>query len=317
MPFRVFRNLADIPPDFGPSALTIGNFDGVHAGHRELLQRVVQSGRSHGWKPSVLTFDPHPTKVVAPARAPRLLTAIDQRLGLLGETGIEQVLVLPFTLDVAKLTPEEFVSHILAHALKARIVVVGDNFRFGSRQSGDLKKLISLGEVHGFQVEAAGEVSRRGCIVSSTEVRKLLGAGNVQMANRLLERPFALEGEVVAGHGVGRGKTVPTLNLATSAEVLPAQGVYITGTSDLESAGRQWNSITNIGYRPTFDGKELTIETFLLSPFDGLDPLRIRVEFLRRVREERKFESPAELKSQIMRDAATAQKYFRRTRTIY
>lgn len=317
MPFRVFRSLADVPADFGPSAVTIGNFDGVHAGHRVLVRRVVDLAHSHGWTPSLLTFDPHPTQVVAPARAPKLLTTIDQRLGLMREAGIEQALVLPFTWDVAKLTPEEFVSQILVHALRVRAVVVGDNFRFGSRQAGDMAKLKALGEVHGFRVDGAGEVSRRGRIVSSTEVRKLLGAGNLAMANRLLEKPFALEGAVVPGQGVGRSKTVPTLNLSTAAEVLPAQGVYVTRTSDLDRAERVWNSITNIGYRPTFQGHELSIETFLLMPFDGGDPKRIRVEFLRRLREERKFDSPEQLKAQILRDAGVAQKYLRRTRKIY
>ena len=317
MPFRVFRSMEEVPADFGPSALTIGNFDGVHGGHRVLLARVAILAKAHGWKASVLTFDPHPTKVVSPVRAPRLLTQIDQRLGLLREAGIRQVLVLPFTMDVAKLTPEEFVSQILVRVLKARVVVVGDNFRFGSRQAGDMTKLKALGEVHGFKVEGAGQVGRRGRVISSTEIRKLLGAGNIAMANRLLERPFALEGLVVAGHGVGRSKTVPTLNLSTTAEVLPAQGVYVTRASDLDSAGRRWESITNIGYRPTFQGSELSIETFLLTAFDGVDPKRIRVEFLRRVREERKFDSPEELKAQIMRDAGVAQRYFRRTRAIY
>ena len=317
MPFRVFRSLAEVPPDFGPSVLTIGNFDGVHAGHRALLRRAVELAKTHIWKPSVLTFDPHPTRVVAPARAPRLLTEVDERLSLIRDTGIKQVLVLPFTTDVAKFTPEEFVSQILVHALKARVIVVGDNFRFGTRQSGDLAKLQALGEVHGFSVEPAGEISCRGRIVSSTEVRKLLGAGNVRMANRLLERPFALEGDVISGHGVGRTMTVPTLNLSTAAEVLPATGVYVTRTQDLDSADRRWNSISNIGYRPTFQGSELSIETFLLSPFDGADPKRIRVEFLHRVREERKFDSPEELKTQILRDAGIAQRYFRRTIQLY
>ena len=317
MPFRVFRDLAEVPPDFGPSALTIGNFDGVHSGHRVLLRRAVDLAKAHDWKPSLLTFDPHPTRVVAPSRAPRLLTALDERLLLIRDTGIEQVLVLPFTTDVAKLTPEEFVSQILAHSLKARVVVVGESFRFGAKQAGDVTKLRALGEVHGFNVEGAGEVSRRGRIASSTEVRKLLGAGNIPLANRLLERPFALEGDVVAGYGVGRSKTVPTLNLSTTAEVLPAIGVYVTRTIDLDSAERRWDSITNIGYRPTFAGSELSIETFLLTPFDGVNPKRIRVEFLRRVREERKFDSPEQLKTQIMRDVGVAQKYFRRTRTLY
>ena len=242
---------------------------------------------------------------------------MDERLGLLREAGVEQVLVLPFTMDVAKLTPEEFVSQILVHALKARAVVIGDNFRFGSRQSGDMAKLVALGEIHGFRVEGAGEVSLRRRVVSSTEIRKLLGVGNVTTANRLLAKPFALEGEVVQGQGIGHKRTVPTLNLATTAEVLPAQGVYITRTQDLDHVTRSWGSITNIGFRPTFQGSELTIETFLLSPFNGEGPKRIRVEFLRWVREERKFDSAEALKFQIFRDVAVAQKYFRRTRTIY
>ena len=170
MPFRVFRSLAEVPPDFGPSALTIGNFDGVHAGHRVLLQRAAELARAHDWQPAVLTFDPHPTKVVAPARAPKLLTSIDQRLGLMRDNGIRQVLVLPFNSELAKLTAEEFVSQILVHALQARAVVVGDNFRFAARQSGDIAKLQTLGELHGFKVEGTGQVGRRGRIVAAHSV---------------------------------------------------------------------------------------------------------------------------------------------------
>ena len=148
--------------------------------------------------------------------------------------------------------------------------------------------------------------------MSSSEVRRLIEAGNVSLACRLLERPFALEGQVVPGHGVGSKQTVPTLNLHTEAELLPATGVYITRTSDLKS-DRRWDSITNVGYRPTFDGDSLTVETFLLSPLSGEPPAEIRVEFLRRVREERKFENPSALKTQILKDVARAQAYFRRT----
>lgn len=313
MPFRVFRSLAEVGPDFGPSAVTIGNFDGVHAGHRMLMRRVRELSRTHHWKASLLTFDPHPSMLVAPGRAPRLLTSIDQRLELMSECGIEQVLVLPFTWEVAKLTAEEFVSQILAHRMRARAVVVGDNFRFGNRQAGDAAKLAELGETHGFRTESVGELERRGRVVSSTEIRKLLGAGDVRIANRLLERPYALEGVVATGHGIGRSRTVPTLNLATEAEVIPQTGVYITRTTDLDHPARRWNSVSNIGYRPTFhQGSELSIESFLLSPFDGEAPARMRVEFLERIREERRFESAEALKAQILRDAGTAAKFFRR-----
>ena len=313
MPFRVFRSLDELPADFGPSVVTIGNFDGVHAGHRELMKRAVEIAREHSsWQPSVLTFDPHPSTLVAPARAPKLLTSMDTRLEQMREVGIRQVFILPFTWDVARLTPETFVGQLLVAAMKARAIVIGDNFRFGHKQSGDTARLRELGELHGFRTEVVGAVTRRSLLVSSTEIRKLLGIGNVTKANRLLQRPYSLTGPVVSGHGIGRSKTVPTLNIQPPSEVLPAQGVYITCTTDAYAPSRQWNSITNLGVRPTFEGHELAIETFLLTPFDGVDPKRIRIDFLRRVREERKFDSREELKSQIMRDVARAQAFFRR-----
>jgi riboflavin kinase / FMN adenylyltransferase len=293
------------------SVVTIGNFDGVHAGHRQILRRVVELGREHDLKPAVLTFDPHPTRVVAPHRAPRLLTTIEERVELIREQGVEQVVVLPFTAEVARLSPEQFVERIVAGQLHARIVMVGDNFRFGHKQSGDVKTLSELGVRFGFQTHTVDAVRRRGRVVSSSEIRRLIGEGNVAMAGRLLERLYALAGDVVSGHGIGSTQTVPTLNLSTPAEVIPANGVYITRTRDLE-AGDRWNSITNVGTRPTFDGDSLSIETFLLSSFDGLTPGRIAVEFLSRVREERKFESAEALKQQILRDVGRAQTFFRR-----
>ena len=316
MAFRVFRSLADLPANFGPTAVTIGNFDGVHKGHRMLMGRVVELARQHGWKPAVLTFDPHPSKVVAPSRTPHLLTTLDQRLRLMQQAGIAEVVIAPFTMDVARLSPREFARTFLHERLRARAVVVGDNFRFGSKQAGDTQSLQSLGDEYGFRAEALAGVAWRGVLVSSSEIRRRIGAGDIGRANRLLESCYALEGDVVSGHGVGSTQTVPTLNLATLAEVLPATGVYVTRTFDLDSA-RRWESITNAGYRPTFNGDALTIETFLLGEFDGRTPRRIRVEFLRRVREERKFDSPDALRAQILRDVMRAKTYFRRTRALY
>jgi riboflavin kinase/FMN adenylyltransferase len=227
--------------------------------------------------------------------------------------GIEQVLVLPFTPEIAQLRPAEFVVRTLAGPLKARAVLVGENFRFGVRQSGDIHTLQELGAQYGFSVEIIHGVRRHGRLVSSSDIRILIQEGNAALAWRELDRPYTIEGDIVPGHGIGAKQTVPTLNLATSAEVLPARGVYITCTEDLDS-GRQWNSITNVGRRPTFGGESLSIETFLLSPLEGDAPRRIRLGFLRRVRDERKFESAEALKGQIFRDVARAQTWFRRFR---
>jgi riboflavin kinase/FMN adenylyltransferase len=298
---------------FKPCALTIGNFDGVHLAHRRLLRMAVDAAANAGLKPAVLMFDPHPSCVVAPERAPRLLTSLDERCELIRGEGIEDVLIQPFTEELARLTPEEFATQFLRDGLGARRVNVGENFRFGCKQAGDTQILKELGSRLGFEVRLLETMGWRGRKVSSGEVRKLVAAGGVGIAGRLLDRPYAISGEIVTGHGIGSKQTVPTLNLRTDAQVIPAQGVYITRTSDLGGA-RKWNSITNVGYRPTFGNDDaLTIETFLLDPLDGATPERIRLEFLRRVRDERKFESPEALKVQILRDVGRAKAYFRRT----
>jgi len=312
MALRIFRSLEEVPADFGPSALTIGNFDGVHAGHRRILRRLRELAAGRNLRPSVLTFDPHPTKVVAPQRAPRLMTTCDQRAALMAGEGIEQVLILPFVPGIAQLSPEQFVSDILVDKLGVRVVAVGDNFRFGHGQAGNTEVLRDLGRRFGFDTEVVPAVTIRGVPVSSSVLRRLVDAGDVARATRLLERPYSLEGDVVSGHGIGHKQTVPTLNLRPTAEVLPKTGVYITCTDDLESH-RRWQSVTNVGYRPTFGGDEgVSIETFLLEPLVGTSPGRIRVAFLRRLRDERKFDTPETLKAQIFKDVGRTKAYFRR-----
>jgi riboflavin kinase / FMN adenylyltransferase len=298
---------------FRPCVLTIGNFDGVHLAHRRLLRATAEAARRAGLRPAVLMFDPHPACVVAPERAPRLLTSLDERCELIREEGVEHILIQPISTDLAQLTPEEFATQFLRDGLGVRTVVVGENFRFGCKQAGDTLALKELGARLGFGVRLLETVRWRGRRVSSGEVRKLIMAGDVGTAARLLQRPHAISGDIVHGHGIGSKQTVPTLNLRTDAQVIPAAGVYITRTSDL-GGDRGWNSITNIGYRPTFGGdNQLSIETFLLDPLEGATPERIRLGFLRRVRDERKFESPEALKTQILRDVGRAQAYFRRT----
>jgi riboflavin kinase/FMN adenylyltransferase len=300
----------------GPCALTIGIFDSVHAGHRELLRRTVATARQRGIKAVAMTFHPHPAAVLAPGREPRMLMTLEERCQAILAEGIDHVFVMEFTTAVARLTPEEFVAQYLRDGLEARAVLVGDNFSFGRARSGNTAALERLGPQSGFTTEFLKRVQRRGRIVSSTEIRRAIHSGEVGLAARLLERPYALMGEVVRGHGIGSTQTVPTLNLSPAsldppAEVLPAPGVYITRTTEAGTT-RRWNSITNVGQRPTFGGEGLTIETFLLDPLEASAPSHIKVEFLRRVRDERKFESPEALKAQILRDVSRAHTYFRR-----
>ena len=311
---RLFRSEAEAAGAFGPSALSIGNFDGVHRGHQELFRRLIEWSRLREARPSVLTFDPHPTRVIAPARAPRLLSTLAERVEWMGEAGIAHVLALPFTLDFAALSPEEFVERIIVKAAAARLVVVGDNFCFGRKQSGNVSTLRSLGGRFGFKTEIVSGVAYRGRVVSSTAVRALIDAGDVAAASRFLTRPYTLRGEVVQGYGVGSRQAVPTLNLATSAEVIPANGVYVTRVRDLDSE-RRWQSVTNIGLRPTFaQDDKISVESFVLADYSDPAPVRIAVEFLEYLREERKFADAAALRRQILRDASRALDFHRRVK---
>jgi len=312
---QVFRSIEEARGRFGPCAVTIGNFDGTHIGHQELFREVALLANVHRWSPAVLTFDPHPAKVVAPERAPKRLSTHEERVETMRACGVDRVLILPFDAALAAVAPDAFVREILVGALGTKAVVVGDNFRFGHKHAGNIHLLADLGRELGFATHIEPAIRFRGVVVSSTEVRNAITSGRAGFAGRLLGRPYALSGRVVSGHGIGAKQTVPTLNLAAQNEVLPMAGVYITRTRDLDSE-RRWNSITNIGMRPTFDGNALTIETFLLSPFDGATPARIAVEVLRRVRDERKFESPEALKAQIFRDVARANAYHRRVASL-
>jgi riboflavin kinase/FMN adenylyltransferase len=308
---KVFLSAERVPSDFGPSVVTIGNFDGVHVGHREIMRRVVALAGEQGLTPTVLTFDPHPARVLAPERAPKLITTVGQRLRRLETAGIEAALLLPFSAEIAALSPEAFAREILADALKARVVLVGEDFRFGYRQSGDIETLRRLGGELGFELRPVPAVGAGNERVSSTRVRGLVEAGKVSKACRLLGEPFALEGAVVSGFGIGSKVTVPTLNLGVENELLPKNGVYVTRTRD-EASGRRWQSITNVGFRPTFEGKSLTVETFLLESPPAAAPERIEVEFLAFVRDEMRFETPELLRARIIRDAGAAKRFHAR-----
>ena len=308
--FQICNSLSEVPPDFGPCALTIGNFDGVHRGHREIVRRVVQMAHENGWKAAALTFDPHPLQVVAPDRSPSLMSTPVERCEFLRDEGIDEVLILPFDDSIARMSPEAFIREIVVEKLCARAILVGQDFRFGHKHSGNTALLAQLGSQLNFDTELIPPVTLRGRRVSSSLIRQAVEAGQISCACRYLGRPFHVDGPVVSGQGIGSKKTVPTLNLARGQGIIPKTGVYVTRTRDLDW-GQSWDSITNVGYRPTFDGQSLTIETFLLQPLEST-PTNIRVQFLLRLRDERKFETSEALKTQILRDVTRAKTYFRR-----
>ncbi len=295
------------------SVLAIGNFDGIHLGHQAILRATVERAQALNAVSTALTFDPSPRKVLHPESAPPRLSTNEQRLEWFNALGLEAVVVLPFTLELARLSPAEFVEQILVRDLSVRAILVGENFRFGHKQAGDVKLLSELGAKHGFAVVIVPPVFYRGEVVSSTIIRREIAEGDVSHAARLLGRPFALTGEIVTGTGTGRRFTFPTLNLAAEQELLPARGVYIT-RSCFEGQTRSHRSVTNIGLRPTFNGSSLSIETYLLDTQLETTPQRMEVRFWKRLREEKKFTGPEELRAQIALDIARANKFFSRLR---
>jgi riboflavin kinase/FMN adenylyltransferase len=295
------------------SVLAIGNFDGIHLGHQAILRATVERAQALNSVSTALTFDPSPRKVLHPESAPLRLSTNAQRMEWFNALGLEAVVVLPFTLDLARLSPAEFIEQILVRDLRGRAVLVGENFRFGHKQTGDVHLLTALGKKHGFDVVILPPVVYRGEVVSSTIIRREIAEGDVSHAARLLGRPFALTGEVISGTGTGRRFTFPTLNLAPEQELLPARGVYITRAC-LEGETRSHRSVTNIGTRPTFNGASLSVETHLLDAQPTTAPRRMEVRFWKRLRAEKKFSGPEELRAQIAKDIARANSFFSRLR---
>jgi riboflavin kinase/FMN adenylyltransferase len=295
------------------SALTIGNFDGIHLGHQAILRAVVERAHECNAVATALTFDPSPRKVLRPETAPLRLSTNAQRMEWFGMVGLEAAVVLPFTLELSRLSPQEFVEQILVRDLRVRALLVGENFRFGHKQAGDVSLLRELGLKHGFEVMVVPPVVYHGEIVSSTVIRREIAAGDVTHAGRLLGRPFVLTGEVVSGTGTGRKFTFPTLNLKAEQELLPGRGVYVTRTL-IPGHARSHRSVTNVGMRPTFNGSGLTVETHLLDFSGNITPQRIEVRFWKRLREEKKFSGPEELRAQIARDIHSANRFFTRLR---
>lgn len=293
------------------SVLSIGNFDGIHLGHQAILRAVVERAAELGAVATALTFDPMPRKVLKPDAAPLRISTNEQRVYWFGKLSLEAAVILPFTLELARLSPEDFVEQVLVRNLAVRTILVGENFRFGHQQAGDVRRLQHLGERFGFQVTIVHPVQYRGVVVSSTAIRRAVGSGDVVKAARWLGRPFTLTGPTVPGTGTGRRFTFPTLNLVPEQELLPAIGVYITRTR-LEGTEETLPSVTNVGVRPTFNGSNLTVETHLLDFAGEIGARKLDLQFCRRLRAEKKFSGPEELRAQIAHDILRAKAYFAR-----
>ncbi len=311
--FAALRSTAEWAARFGPSGrravLSVGNFDGLHLGHQKILRQVIACAQEQKAIAGVITFDPHPLKVLRPGNAPPLVETIGQRMERFAAIGLEAALVLRFDRALAEITPEEFVRGVLVEELKTAEVLVGQNFRFGHRQQGHVDTLRDLGLRFGFSVQIVEPVMIDGEFVSSSGVRSAIAEGRVAHAAHLLGRPFALTGEIV--RGAGRGSTVlfPTLNLAPAQELLPKVGVYATETW---VEGRWYRSATNVGFRPTFDGTLLGIESHLFDFSREVTKGRMDVRFCERLRDEKKFGGAPELRAQIAADLRDVREYFRR-----
>src|SRR5580658_2621472 len=303
------------------TVVTIGNFDGVHLGHQEILRDVVAraaaADRRHNARevskaqkqllPAVLTFYPHPARVLRPQQAPSLLETLPQRLADFAALGIVAALVLQFDAVLAQASAEDFVEEYIVDTMRARAVLVGASFRFGHKQLGDVELLKELGRRWGFEVIIVMPVIDGGDVVSSTAIREAVRDGRVEDARRMLGRPFALAGEIRTGTGQGRKLVVPTLNLATEQETLPKTGVYVTETV---LPGGTYRSVTNVGVRPTFDGTRLAIESHLFDFAGALTSGAMKVRFLQRLRDEQKFSGPDALREQVLKDIARAKQVF-------
>ena len=306
---QVFHKLEAVPADFGPTFVSVGNFDGVHRAHAHVLREIVTRAQAGGGKAVAITFEPHPARILKPEAGLKLLTPAAEKLRWLEQTGIDAVLLLPFGRDLSLMTPGQFAERVLKDGLRAREVHEGFNFRFGHKAAGDVNQLAEFGREMGFEVKVYPEMTLRGEAVSSSQIRRLVAAGRVSRARHLLGRPFCILGAPGRGRGFGSKYTVPTINLARYEELVPKDGVYITWT---RVGAERFDSVTNVGNRPTFGAELFAIETHLLNfhPIELTPDTEVEICFLGRLRDEIKFPSVDALREQIARDVKKARRYF-------
>jgi riboflavin kinase/FMN adenylyltransferase len=306
----IWRSIDEVPETFGPSVAAIGNFDGVHRGHAQVIAAVRAEARAKGCRSVAITFDPHPEQFLRPKFAPKLLTPMPERLRLLTATSVDAVLVLPFCESLACLSAREFVETILIGKLRVCAMHEGANFRFGHKAEAGVAELAAFGREFGFTLTVHMAVETHGLTVSSTAIREVVAAGDMRRARWMLGHTFAVRSTPARGRGIGGRLLVPTVNLAPYSGLLPAFGVYVTR---LTVSQRCFQSITNVGNRPTFGEPSFAVESHILDfePVDLTEETPLELEFLLRLRPEIQWPSPEALKAQILKDIGRAKRYFR------
>jgi riboflavin kinase/FMN adenylyltransferase len=316
---KIYRNLAEVPPEFGPSVATIGNFDGVHLGHQWVIAEVIARAKALHLSSLAITFDPHPVRVIRPEASQPLITPLAQKLELLETTGIENVLVLPFTQEFSKMTARSFAAEILKCALKVKELHEGENFRFGYQAEAGIDSLEELGRELGFDVRVYSPRNLRGGAISSSRIRRLISEGDLSCARALMGRSFAITGNPASGRGYGTRYTVPTINMTSYDELLPANGVYVTAlTVGRGASAETFDAVTNVGNRPTFGADSFTVESHLLNfhPSELSEQTALKLTFLKRLRPEKRWPSPEALREQIGRDVMQAKRFVSLCRVV-
>jgi len=309
---QVIRGVKKIEHD--NTVITIGNFDGVHLGHQKLFDFVKRKAKQINGKSIVITFNPHPIKVLFKDHPLKLITTLEDKIKLIEKCGIDITICIPFTLEFAQIEAEDFVSKILLDKFNAKWIIVGYDYRFGKNRRGDREMLKKLADVYGFKVTVVRAYKKRGKILSSTAVRNALIEGNIKEANLFLGRAYHIDGEVIKG--AGRGSSIlgyPTANILPKQEIIPKEGVYVVKVTIKE--GLTFKGVANIGRNPTFGNTNLSYEVHILNFKEDLLGKIIRVHFIERLRDEKKFTSSEELKNTIAQDIEFARKIFRKDKT--
>ncbi len=319
---EIIRDLSDIKRPFKNAVVTLGNFDGVHLGHREIFRAVVKKAKRISGTSIVCTFQPHPLKMLAPDHAPRLINTAQERERLIEASCIDVLIIVPFTSALAALSPQQFVHDVLLDIIGLKHLVVGYDYAFGRGRSGDLNFLRCQGAEHGFVVDVFGPVQKDGQVLSSTRVRQAVSSGRVDEAVGLLGRQFNLEGVVVHGDGRGHCLGFATANIDTDKELLPPRGVYaaivrLVGDVDLgKQSGAEYHAVVNIGHKPTFGLSPLTIEAHLLDADVDFYGKKLRIYFVQRLRDEQKFNNGDELCAAIVADVSAARAILNATQIV-